>query len=676
MQAQHVRLAMFLSLFLALAPPVLAGVERWTPFGPPQGTLMILEVDAAGNLYAATDHSGVYKSADRGESWSWSSAGMGAEHVMAIAVGPDGDTLYAAGERRFFRSTDAGARWTRIGQLPAQSEGEANGELVHFMAIAPSDPDTIFLGRGLGVYRSLDGGATWARVLVTTTAVRAVLVDPNNARSIFVGTAQPGALLHSTDGGSTWAPVTEVEPAPDFPPGLDPFSYGFADLDAVSTDPATLFAVVGLRLFRSTDAGATWKEIRQDDPTLPYTESVAVVPGPQPRVYAFLQRVDGTSREVLVVSDDLGETWTTVSEQTRGTWLRVQPETGALWSFTTNGIGISDDEGAEWRFSPLGAQVCGTNSFPTPAMKVRFAGRRTYATAGGWLFVSRDAGKSWSALGRELWDQCVKVRDVAVDPRPGVLWMVDESVYRSNDGGETWTELSGVSPSGSGFPALGITVVSPGTVLVNGCGIWRTGNDGATWTNPLTCAVLHEEYSEPDFTRNVLRLNVDPQRPQVIYAGAVESGERHPPVSLPYIYKSENGGRTWRRLIGHSYVLAIDPVRPAQVYMARPFSIHRSLDRGQRWQRISNFGLGVGAVADAVRSDLEVDLFDPRILYAARFDGVWRSGDGGVTWTRFDTGLRGTAGNEIFPDPRRPGRLVVSTPEGLFEGRFAPPSAN
>jgi photosystem II stability/assembly factor-like uncharacterized protein len=672
MGKQHVGGFVVLGFLLTLASPALAGVERWTPFGPPQGTLVILEVDAAGNLYAATDHSGVYKSADRGESWSWSSVGMGAEQVKAIAVGPDGDTLYAAGRNRFFRSTDAGAHWIRIGQLPVDDDGE----LVHFLAIAPTDPDTLYLGRGRGVYRSLDGGATWARVLTTATAVHAVLVDPNNARSVFAGTAQPGALLHSTDGGATWTPVTEVEPAPDFPPGLDPFSYGFTDLDAVPTDPATLFAVVGLRLYRSTDAGATWKEIRQEDPAFPYTDSVAVIPGPQPRVYAFLQHVEGVSVETLVLSDDLGETWTTVAEQTRGFRLRVQPETGDLWSFGPSGIGISEDEGAEWRFSPLGAQVCGTNSFPTPSQKVRFASRRTYATAGGWLFVSRDAGKSWSALGRELWDHCVKIRDVAVDPRPGVLWMVDESVYRSNDGGETWEEVVEGSQIASDFPFLGITIGSPGTVLVNGCGVWRSGDDGRSWKETLTCSVIHDEFSEPDFIRNVLRLNVDPQRPQVVYAGAVESGERHPPVSLPYVYKSENGGQTWRRLVGNSYVLAIDPTRPTRVYLARPQAILRSLQRGGDWRRVSNFGLGEGAIVNTHHVDLEVDLFDPRILYAARLDGFWRSGDGGVTWRPFNAGLRDPVAGEVFPDPRRPGRLVVSTTDGLFEGRFAPPPVN
>lgn len=670
MGKQHVDGFVVLVLLLTLASPALAGVGRWTPFGPPQGALLTVAVDAAGNLYAATEHSGVYKSADRGATWSWSSLGMGSEEVEAIAVDPEDDEIYAVGERRFFRSTDAGAHWVAVGRLPARDEDFGTGDA---LALAPGEPDTIFLGHGKALLRSTDAGATWEKMLDTSTAILSVLVDPNDPQSVFVGTAQPGALFHSVDGGATWVPVTEVEAAPDFPAELDPFSYGVADLDAVPTAPTTLFAVAGLRLYRSTDAGATWEEIRHSDPSLLYTESVAVVPGPQPRVYSFQQN---SPHPALSVSDDLGETWTLVAGQARGAWLLVQPETGDLVSFGLGGVGISANEGGVWSFSPLGKLPCGIDEYPTLTPKVKLAGRRTYAVVDKRLYVSRDGGKSWAALARELSDRCVEVRDVAVDPRPGVLWAVGDGVYRSNDGGETFTEVLASTPFTQSFPFRGITLAGPRTILAHGCGVWRSVNDGATWKETLKCEILKEEYGEPEFIRITHRIDVDPQRPQVVYAGAVESGERHPPVALPYLYKSENGGQTWRLLAENSFVLTIDPNRPATVYMARPNAVLRSLERGRRWQKVSNFGLGPAPVWDPARGDLEVDPFDSRIVYAARFDGAWRSGDGGGNWSPLRAGLQGLVAGEVFPDPRRPGRLIVSTPEGLFEGRFVPPSAN
>lgn len=664
MGKQHVGGLVFLLLLLTLASPSLAGVARWTPFGPPSGPLQTVAVDAAGNLYAATQYSGVYKSADRGETWSWSGVGMGAEEVEVIAVDPDDGEIYAAGERRFFRSTDAGAHWTVTGRLPAPGENVGTNAL----ALAPGEPDTIFFGRSRELLRSRDEGATWEKVLDTPTGIQAVLVDPNDPQSVFVGTAQPGALLHSADGGATWAPVTEVESFPDHP--SDAFSYGVTQLAAAPTTPTTLFAVAGLSLYRSTDAGATWQEIRLSDPNLRYTESIVVVPGPQPRVYSFQQ--NGV-RSALSVSDDLGETWTLVTQDTRGHRLLVQPETGDLVSFDLSGIGIAENEGRSWSFSPLGKLLCSVDEYPLVTPKVVFAGRRTYAVVNKQLYVSRDGGKSWSALARNLAESCVEVTAVAVDPRPGVLWAVGEGIYRSNDGGETWTEVRAVTPFSREFPFRGIVLAGPRTLLAHGCGVWRSVDDGATWKETLKCEILKEEYGEPEFIRITHRLNVDPERPQVVYAGSIEYGERHPPLALPYIYKSENGGHTWRLLADNSFVLTLDPNRPATVYLARPNALLRSLERGRRWQKISNFGLGQGAVWDPARGDIEVDLFDSRILYAGRFDGAWRSGDGGVTWSPLRIGLQGLAVTEIFLDPRRPGRLIVSTTEGLFEGRFAPP---
>ena len=666
MGQQLIRRSLFLIPLLTLASPALAGVNRWTPFGPPQGALVTAAVDAAGNLYAATEHSGVYKSSDRGETWAWSGVGMGAEEVEAILVDAEDHEIYAVGERRFFRSTDAGSHWVPLGRLPAP--GESTG--TNALALAPGEPDTLFFGRGKDLLRSRDEGATWEEVLETSTGIQSILVDPNDPDSVFVGTQQPGALLHSTDGGATWGPVTEVEAAPDFPAELNPFSYGVADLDAVATHPTSLFAVAGLRLFRSTDAGATWEEIRHSDPSLLYTESVAVVPGPQPRIYSFQQH---GVRPALSVSEDLGETWTVVTEETRGVRLLVQPETGDLVSFDLSGIGISENQGRVWSFSPLGKLLCSVDEYPPANPKVVFAGRRTYAVANKQLYVSLDGGKSWRALARDLADRCGEIRDVAVDSRPGVLWAAGDGVYRSTDGGETFTEVLTEMPLTREFPFRGITLAGPRTLLAHGCGVWRSTDDGATWRETLKCDILKEEYTEPDFIRVVHRLDVDPERPQVVYAGAIEYGERHPPLALPYIYKSENGGQTWRLLAENSFVLTIDPNRPATVYMARANAILRSLERGRRWQKISNFGLGQGAVWDPRRGDLEVDPFNSRIVYAARFDGAWRSADGGVTWSPLRAGLQGLPAAEIFPDARRPGRLIVSTEEGLFEGRFTPP---
>lgn len=660
MGKQYIRHTIFLLSFLVFASPALAGVNRWTPYGPPQGTLQTLAADAEGNLYTSAAESGVYKSTDRGETWFWSGIGMGREWIQSIVFDPDDDELYAAGETGVFRSTDAGAHWTRTAFLPFQPSQK-------ILALAPGEPDTLFLGDVENLYRSRDDGATWQKVLeITSSAFRSLVVDPNNPQSVFAGTFggsfEPSGLLHSADGGTTWVPVTAVEGSV-----TDPFSAGVTELVAAPTTPTTLFAVAGARLYRSIDAGATWQEIQGISDIGEFVSSVAVSPGPQPRVYVFLQHVVGPSSNALFVSDDLGETWELVTLETRAFSLRVTPS-GDLLSLSPGGVGVADEDGTEWRFSPLGQLQCGA-SLRSP--NLRFGrGGRLYATVGGLAFISRNNGRSWAALAEELADQCVPIQDVALDPRQNVLWLAaDHAVYRSGDGGETWDEVL-EAPGGEEVSFSGITLAGR-TVLANGCGVWRSQDDGATWQRTLACEVLHEEQTEPEFLRSVVRLEVDPKDSRYVYAGAIESGERHPPLDFPYVYKSADGGRTWSKLVEGAYVLAIDPSRPETIYRAQESGIYRSRNRGRSWQRISRFRLVFGSFD----VDLEVDPFHPNILYAARFDGVWRSVDGGVTWQRMSTGLRGhrgLPGHEIFPDPRNPGRLVLAS-EGLFEGRFPLP---
>ena len=669
------RLGTLAVLTFALAVPARAGVERWTPYGPPEGFLVTLAIDG-GRLLAATEESGVVASTDGGLTWFQSGAGLGNERIEALAVDPDDQEIYAAGQRRFFRSTDHGATWTALGALPAQSQ-----PVNDVLALAPGEPDVFFLAIGNILYRSADDGQTWTQVLLNGTSFGSILVDPNDPHSVFAGTVEPGTLLHSGDGGTTWAQVTNVQAFPDLPPSTPPFSFGVSEITAAETSPTTFFAVSGRRLYRSKDAGAQWEEIRVPGPTPDFVvlnESVVATPGREPRIYVLQQIVESFSLKKLFVSDDLGETWDLVTEQARGTSLRIDPETGDLASFDIGGVGIAGDAGAAWRFSPLGNQSCNLFTFPRPTAKVRFGpGGRTYVVVGGRLWQSRNGGQSWSVLGRDLIDQCIAVRDVAVDPRPGVLWTATfNSVYRSQNGGASWTRSLGPVSTGEGLPFQGVTQLDSRTLLFSGYGIWRSGDRGATWKQTLAGSVLHDEFDEPEFTRAVYRVRVDPGNPQIVYAGAVERGERHPPRTLPYIYQSLDGGRTWKRIVEGGDVLAIDPTQPKTLYVAEDRGgLLRSRDRGRSFKKVGELDLGPGGAYIPNGSDLQVDPRDPRVLYAAGGDGienlgVWRSVDRGVTWEPLQAGLGSLPAFEIFPDPRLPGRFFVAS-EGLFAGRFA-----
>jgi photosystem II stability/assembly factor-like uncharacterized protein len=672
MAKQSFRLWILVALVVLSALPARAGVGRWTPYGPPEGFL-ITAAAVDGRLLAATEESGVYASADQGHTWVRASAGLGNEQIEALAVDWDDLEVYAAGQSRFFRSDDQGVHWTALGSLPAEEQ-----PVTKLLALAPGEPDVFFLGIGKTLYRSDDGGQTWIAVLSHTSVVLSILVDPNDANSVFVGTAAPGGLLHSADGGTTWSPVTDVQGPPELPPTTPPFSVDVTEITAADTEPTTLFAISGNRLYRSTDAGASWKYFEIPAEFRNGFDSVLATPGPSPRIYVFQQTVPiPYNRKTLFVSDDLGETWTQVTGDARGTHLLVDPASGDLRSFDFSGIGIAADEGATWHFEPLGTS-CGLRSYPRPTAKIRFAPGRTYTVVSGLLWVNRNGQAGWSVLGRDLVDECIAINDVAVDARPNVLWAAaSHAVYRSRDNGATWTQSLGPVPVGDGgLPFQGVTVLDSRTILFSGYGIWRSGDRGANWTETMSGLALYDQFDEPVFQRAVYRVRVDPDNPQIVYAGVIDSGERHPLRLFPNLYQSLDGGRTWRHISDQGYTVAIDPSNPKTLYLGTPDGLLRSRDRGRHWTKISDFAIGVGGFV-ANGSDLLVDPRNPRVLYAARGDegegnGVWRSVDGGVTWSPLQIGLDSLPAFELFPDPRRPGRLFVAS-EGLFEGTFGVP---
>jgi hypothetical protein len=118
------------------------------------------------------------------------------------------------------------------------------------------------------------------------------------------------------------------------------------------------------------------------------------------------------------------------------------------------------------------------------------------------------------------------------------------------------------------------------------------------------------------------------------------------------LYKSIDGGATWSNNTGISInpgALAIDPTSPSTLYAGAPDflvgfgGVYKSVGSGSTWRKVST-NPGSSSVTAVV-----IDPRDPRTLYAASFEGVLRSTDGGVSWTDFNTGL-----------PNKPNRAVAS----------------
>ncbi len=246
--------------------------------------------------------------------------------VVAVAPVPGDSTTFYFGAVNggIWKTTDAGTVWTPIfDNQPVGSIGA--------IAVAPSDPKTIYAGTGEsdirsdlssgnGVYKSADGGATWTHVgLEDTRQISRIVIDPQNPNVVYVGALghaygpnEQRGVYKSVDGGTHWTKALDT--------GSE---IGVSDLAICSGNPQILFAGTwntrrppwstyapidgpGGGLYRSQDAGKTWSRLNGSG--LPEGDwgrvGVDVAPDGK-RVYALIQ----AKKAGLYRSDDGGSTW-------------------------------------------------------------------------------------------------------------------------------------------------------------------------------------------------------------------------------------------------------------------------------------------------------------------------------------------------------------------------------
>lgn len=214
-------------------------------------------------------------------------------------------------------------------------------------------------------------------------------------------------------------------------------------------------------------------------------------------------------------------------------------------------------------------------------------------------------------------------------------------------------------------------------------GVWRTDDAGAFWRN----------VSDGFFRRaSVGALAVAEADPNVVYAGMGECGLRSNVTHGDGVYRSDDGGASWRHLgLAETQNIArvrVHPRDPDLVYVAAfghrfgpnpERGVYRTRDGGRSWDLVLHRGPDAGAI------DLSVDGQNPRVLYAAFWDarlfpwrrrsggpgsGLWKSNDGGESWVElsanpgFPSGIKGRIG--VAASPVHPGRVwaIVEAAEG------------
>jgi photosystem II stability/assembly factor-like uncharacterized protein len=431
----------------------LDGGASWSPsMLPTMATPSTIALDPNGVLYVGTSFvgGGVFRSPDRGQTWSPMSMGLGTSIVDSITIDPAVPTrLFAGTAVGLYVSSDSAATWNEVdGGLPA-----GRGPVVF-------SSNAIYAAVGPQIFKSSDNGGTWAAAS-NGLSPRPVLSLSNNNNKLSAGTAGPGVFT-SGNGGNTWTAGNtglrgSIIRAVASVPGhlwVGTHANGAAhsvdrgatwaqsdagvDVEVMLIDPATpatVYALADRKLVKSTNTGATWSE--QSNGLDSGVDLLALAGSMPSRLYA------GACFNNVFRSDNGGASWAPTASDVQGLCLRtiaVDPTNPDFVVAAGDSTFVSTNGGTAWtqRTSlPSGSTVEAVAIDPgTP--------RHIYAGMEAGLFVSSDDGVTWMPALLTAG----AVADVEVNPATHAVYAVTSSlVVRSTDFGASWVNATFDLPS-------------------------------------------------------------------------------------------------------------------------------------------------------------------------------------------------------------------------------------
>ena len=251
-----------------------------------------------------------------------------------------GNVIYAAAATGgVWKSTNAGVTWTSV--FDSVRTGSAGA-----IAVAPSNPDVVWVGTGepnnmrssswgTGVYKSTDGGKTWSGAMLPKSQhIGRIVIDPRDPNVVYVAALGPlwaaggeRGLYKTTDGGKTWTNTKEISKYT-----------GFTDIAMDPSNPDVLYAASLERerreygflpagpesgIYKTTDAGKTWTQLKQGLPTGDIGRiGLSVCKSRPTTIYAIVHAKPPANG--LYRTDDAGATWTLVNNQNGTAWYYSQ----------------------------------------------------------------------------------------------------------------------------------------------------------------------------------------------------------------------------------------------------------------------------------------------------------------------------------------------------------------
>jgi len=473
-----------------------------------------------------------------------------------------------------------------------------------------------------GIYKSVNGGASW------TLALK---IDDPDACYDFVVAA--GAVVYagisrdlykSDDYGETWQKVYERIDAA-------------CAIDPTSTDTVYVGAQGGVA--KTTDGGQTWTRYSIASEGF-IVNALAINPITPTIIYAGGEEIAANKGEIYK-SMDGGISWTQVLTTTYGepciSRIAIDPDQpSTVYAGGWISVYKSTDGGASWEQLEVdGGLLLNLDPYDP---QIVYAGGNDVG-----LFRSLDGGLTWEEVVNV--QVLYNPRTLALDPNsPNTLYIGNPfGIYKSMDGGDSWAKAS------AGISYIWVDALATGAsgTLFASCldsrEVFKSTDRGATWTVVMSGA-------------GIRALAVDPLDPNVVYAGGDEG-----------LYKSVDGGFSWRQIYLAGRAFAFDPTSPTTLYaggvIEGQWGIARSTNGGESWTSSPIEGcIEINAIA--------VDAFQSTIIYVGgkdeRWQGVvWKSTNGGESWQRVLSGVPTITA--VVADPNNPNTVFAGTRTGIYK---------
>lgn len=613
---------------------------------------------------------GMYKSMDAGKTWTH----IGLENTRQIGrvivdprnpeivlVAALGHVYGANPDRGVFRTTDGGATWKKV-----LYKGDSVGAID--LALDPRDPHTIYAalwntrrppwsiyppsyGPGSGIFKSTDGGDNWeplTKGLPTERVGRiGIAVAPTNAKLVYaIVDAKEGGLYRSEDAGSSWIKMSGEE-------RIWGRGWYFCNVVVDPKDPETVY-VSDTSVYRSRDGGKSWTAIKGAPGGDDYHQLWIYPDDPKRMILA--------SDQGTVVTEDGAATWSSWYNQATAEIYHVSPD----YRFPYWAFGAQQDSGAigvptrsshneidmhDWE----GVCAGGESGYMAPDPlhpEILFGGtvERCDLITGEMRNVSPELGRKGPF--RRTWTLPL----VFSEADPHALFFGDQYLFRTMDGGNSWTQISGdLTRDDPGVPAnlddatagdapAGkrrgvIYTIAPSPIASHAATIWVgtddgyiqvTADSGKNWKN----------VTPPEVTpwSKIVMMQASHFDPREAFAAV----DRHRlEDNEPHIYRTRDAGKTWQPITNglpagvYLQTVKEDPKRKGLLFAGTELGVFVSFNDGDEWQSLQ---LNLPAVS---MRDLAIHGDD--LIVATHGRGFWVLDDVTVLRQVADNGAKADA---------------------------------